>query len=91
MPLNALSVLTVTILVLENASCAVQYSPTASSAAVLQLAPAAHEDTRSPPLVHAHQGLTAPPRIATLARPTAPLFVPLAPLDSPSTPIPFAM
>ena len=90
MPLSALNALMAITSVLANASSAVQSSPTASSAAVHQLAPVVLKDTPFPPLDHVHQKPTAPPRTVTLVRPTAPLYVPHAPLVSLLTQIPSA-
>ena len=90
MPLSALNALMAITSVLANASSAVQSSPTASSAAVHQLAPIVLKDTPFPQLDHVHQRPTAPPRTVTLVRPTAPLYVPHAPLVSLLTQIPSA-
>lgn len=72
----------VTTSVLDNASSVAQSSLTASSAAVLQLALVAHEVTLSPLLELAKQKPTAQQGTARFVKPTAPLSVPLAPLDS---------
>lgn len=68
---------------LDNASSAAQSSPTASAATALQLALIAHEDTLSPRLDLAKQKPTAQQGTARFVKPTAPLSVLLAQLDSP--------